>query len=79
MRDQIRQYIVRELLDDDGEGLGDETDLLALGVLDSIGVLRLMGFLNRTFDVELAPEAMDPEELRTVAAIERLVRRACSS
>ena len=50
-----------------------ETDLLESGVLDSLGVLGLIADLDRQLGCSIAPEAVLPENFRTVSNILRVV------
>lgn len=70
----LRDFIERELLQDDGRQIDDETPLVALGILDSASVMILIAFVEERFDV-VVPGNIDVRELESIAAIERLVRR----
>jgi acyl carrier protein len=61
----INDYISRELVQDASLlPLGNATSLLETGVLDSLSLLRLVGFIQERFgitvdDVDLLPENFD--------------------
>jgi len=61
----INDYISRELVQDSTLlPLSNTTSLLDTGVLDSLGLLRLVGFVEERFgivvdDVDLVPEHFD--------------------
>jgi len=64
--EQIRSYIVENfLLGDEGE-LTASDSLLESGVLDSTGVLELVGFIEETFGVEVSNEDLVPENLDSI-------------
>jgi acyl carrier protein len=73
VRDSIRQYIVSTWLSGDERGFDDDTDLLKAGVLDSFTTLSIIAFLDQTFHVQLEPAEMNPENLRSVATLTRIV------
>mgnify|MGYP002623183262 CR=1 FL=1 len=52
--------------------LEDSTDLVAIGVVDSINVLQLVEFLEETYDILLEPE--DLPRLTSVKNIAQVVR-----
>ena len=56
-----------------GVPLGDHDRLLARGVIDSMGVLELIGFLQTEFGVAIGDEDITEENLGTLAAIARYV------
>jgi acyl carrier protein len=53
--------------------LGDDDPLLAKGVIDSMGVLELLGFLETVFGVSVADEEVTVANLGSLSAIARFV------
>jgi acyl carrier protein len=70
MRDTLKTFIDEEILTnvDDG-GIGVEDELLMSGLVDSIGVMRLVAFVEETFDVEVPPEDVTLESFQSIATI----------
>jgi len=56
-----------------GFALGDHDRLLQKGVIDSMGVMELIGFLRSEFDVAVADEDITEQNLGTLADIARYV------
>ena len=56
-----------------GFTLGDHDRLLQRGVIDSMGVMELIGFLRSEFDVVVADEDITEQNLGTLADIARYV------
>jgi acyl carrier protein len=52
-----------------------ETDLLATGILDSLTLVQLLLYLEQHFDLKIAMEQLEIEDLRSVRTIARLVAR----
>ncbi len=75
IEDQIRNYIIENLLFGEEEGLTASQSLLETGVVDSTGVVELVAFLEKNFALEVADEDLAPENLDTIAAIAAFVRR----
>jgi acyl carrier protein len=70
---RIREFIKAEILFEDSEAaLTDDTPLLN-GVVDSLGLMQLVAFLEEEFDVEIDDSEMTADHFRTVADIEELV------
>lgn len=65
----LLQHIQKELLEP-GEELGMEEDMLTSGLLDSMKIMRLIGFVETTFKTPIPPEDMVIEHFISVAAIE---------
>ena len=53
--------------------LEDNQPLLQSGLLDSLGILKLVTFIESKFDVTLPGEDIIPENFETLDAIARLV------
>jgi acyl carrier protein len=71
----IHAFIVDELLPGRGiDAIDHDDDLLALGVIDSHGILELVAFLERRFGVSVGDEDLTPEHFASIASIERFVR-----
>lgn len=54
--------------------LSPEDDLLGSGLLDSIGVMRLVGFVEETFQIKIPPEDIVIENFMDVKAITNYVK-----
>jgi acyl carrier protein len=71
----ITDYVLREFLPGRGpEALDASGGLIRGGVLDSMSILQLVGFLEDTYGIELQAHELDVENLDTVGDIARLVR-----
>jgi acyl carrier protein len=74
--ERLRSYILAEFLPgEDPANLGDETPLLSTGILDSIGLLQLVGFVEITFAVELEAHDTSFENFDRIADITALIRK----
>jgi len=70
---RIRDFISEEILfEDNSTGLTDETPLLN-GVMDSLGLMQLVAFLEEEFDVEIDDADMTADHFRTISDIQELV------
>ena len=75
MQEEIRAFIFSELLFvDDPAGFGDEDDLLDVG-LDSMGIMRLVLFVEERFGITLPDDELEPENLRTLGRLQRWIER----
>lgn len=59
-------FIARELAGSENAGLGPDDDLLTSGLLDSLGVVRLIGHVEEELAVTVPPTDLVPENFRTV-------------
>jgi acyl carrier protein len=66
----INDYISRELVQDPALlPLANETSLLESGILDSLGLLRLVVFLEEQFGITLGDADLLPEKFASVNTI----------
>jgi acyl carrier protein len=76
----IKQYILDEYLPgEDPAELTPSTPLLSTGVIDSVGTISLMIFLEERFGVQVAAHEADAEHLDTIERIVQLVREKQAS
>ena len=71
----IRQFLEQNFLFSGRQTIRDQDSFLENGVLDSTGVLELVGFLERTFSVAVADEEMTPDNLDSITRVADYVRR----
>jgi hypothetical protein len=57
--------------------LGDGDPMLGSGVIDSVGVIELVEFLQRTFGIEVADEEITETNLGSLNAVGRFVYAKC--
>jgi acyl carrier protein len=70
---RIKQFIASEIMfEDNPAAIGDETPLLG-GVMDSLGLMQLVAFLEEEFGVAIEDAEITIDHFRTVGDIERLV------
>lgn len=70
----IKQFLVEEFLPDVGtDDLTDDHDLLSDGVIDSLGVLKLIAWVEDRFQLAVGDADLDPDNFRSVAAIDAFI------
>ncbi len=64
----VRNFICEELLY--GGFFDDDTNLIEAGVIDSMSLLRLIFFLESCYHIEVPLDDLDPDNFRSVRAME---------
>ncbi len=78
--EKIKRFVLEEFLPDVApEELAPDHDLLADGVIDSLGLLKLIAWVEDEFALAVDDTALDPDNFRSVAAIDAFVARANAS
>ncbi|NYH55677.1 acyl carrier protein [Nocardiopsis arvandica] len=73
----IREFVVREFLPDVSAGeLDMDRDLLESGIVDSLGLLKVIAWLEERYDVVAEDEDLTPERFRSVASIAEFLEQA---
>ena len=76
LKDQIREFIQVQLAEPKGiASFTDDESLMETGIIDSLGIFRLVAFLEEDLKVRVADEEINAETLKNVNAIEELVLR----
>ncbi len=76
MKEQLRKFIFGELIyHETPESFGDDDDLLEAG-LDSMGIMRLIMFAEQTFGVTLPDTEIEPDNVRSLNALEAWIGKA---
>ena len=73
---EVRQYILAAHMPGQPESaLPEDAPLLSTGLLDSIGVLGLVNFLETRYGIEFMPRELDLRRLATLRSIEEAVSK----
>ncbi|TWP48524.1 AMP-binding protein [Lentzea tibetensis] len=74
---EITKFVVEEFLPDVAPGsLAADYDLLAGGVIDSLGLLKVIAWLEDRYDLAVDDVELEPDSFRTVDAINDFIDRA---
>ncbi|OIO74039.1 MAG: phosphopantetheine-binding protein [Zetaproteobacteria bacterium CG1_02_53_45] len=75
MNDELKSFIFRELVHlPDATLFSDDDDLLEAG-LDSMGIMRLVLFIEEKFGVTLPDEEIEPDNIQTLNRISSWIER----
>jgi len=76
LRKTIREYVVREYLEEgDERPVTDSTPLITGGIVDSFSMVSLKRFLERKYGIAIPDAEATPQAFDTVASIADLVTR----
>ena len=73
---QLRQFVVDNFLfGQDGDGLESGDSFLDRGIVDSMGVLELVGFLEESYGITVEDQELVPDNLDSIANVVRFVEK----
>lgn len=76
MKEKVTRFIIDELLS--GMDIGEQDDLLLSGLVDSIGVMRLVAFIEQETPLRVPPGDITIQNFGNIEAITRyLEARSC--
>jgi acyl carrier protein len=73
IKDQVREFIMKIAIRRGVQSVSDDDSLTAAGVLDSLGIFRLVTFLEETFAVGVSDEEITIENFQSINAIQEFV------
>ena len=72
---EIRQFIIDNFLFGQGEKLTDGESFLDKGIIDSTGVLELVGFLQERYSITIDDDELVPDNLDSVDRVLTFVQK----
>jgi len=78
-KEQIRSFLTSNFYISDVTALNDDASLLDQGIIDSTGVLEVVGFLETTFAIAVDDSEILPENLDSVQGMAHYIARKMSS
>ena len=70
----VRRFIVDNFLFGDDDGFAPEASFLENGLVDSVGIMELVSFLEETFNIEIQDDELIPDNLDSLQNIARFIR-----
>ncbi|MCF7907333.1 MAG: acyl carrier protein [Candidatus Omnitrophica bacterium] len=78
MKDKIRNFIISNFMFDEGS-LGDDDLLFETGIIDSMGFIKLLAFIDKTFNLSMDMSEISIDNFNTlnniVKSLERKINR----
>jgi acyl carrier protein len=65
----LADYITKELAKGRATTIRPEDDLLSAGIIDSLGILQLVSFVEKQFGIQIPDEDVVLENFQSVAAL----------
>ena len=73
VKERIRSFVLENLAQPRGmASISDHDYLIENGILDSLGIIRVVAFLEETFRCRISDDDIVPENFKTITTIEKL-------
>lgn len=69
LKDRIKTFIAAELIGQPSLVIGDDEDLLLTGLVDSLGIVRLIAYIEEDLGITIPPGEITIENFGTVSAM----------
>ena len=79
MKEKIIEYITTQLINEENAVITEDEDLLGSGVLDSISAMKLISFIEESFEIKVNPEDMVIENFMDVNSMESFINEKKSA
>ncbi len=73
MKERIIAYIKSDLIGNETSELSSGDDLLSSGILDSLSTMKLIAFIEESFEIKVDPEDMVIENFMDVNCMEAYI------
>ena len=75
LESEIRKFITENMLfSADGFNYDDNDSLLEAGIVDSIGVMELVTFVDQTYKITVPPEDISPDNFDSITRLANYIR-----
>ena len=75
VKSQVRQYVMDNFLMGAAAKIGDDESFMGSHVIDSVGVLELIAFLEERFRIKVEDHEMVPDNLDSLNGVGRYLAR----
>jgi acyl carrier protein len=73
VKPQIREFILESARSKGINEVADTQSLMEAGIIDSLGIFRLVSFLEDNFRVRISDDEIVPENFQSIDEIDRFV------
>ncbi len=73
IKQAVREQVISEFMDGQGDKLTDETRLVEEEIIDSLGIFLMLGFIKERFGIEVDPEDVTLDNFASVNTIVDLI------
>lgn len=77
--ESVQTFIQAEIAPSRNAELTNSTNLIESGIIDSLGVMKMIAFVEQKYSVTLNPDDLVPENFETLDAITALLNRYIKS
>jgi acyl carrier protein len=73
MAEDVRNFLVKARLIKSDLALDETESLIEGGIIDSLGLVEIIGYIENTYDIVVGEDDLVPENFDTLAAIQSFI------
>lgn len=74
IKEKVKNYVVENFLfGNEADPIGDDDSFIERGIIDSTGIMELIEFIEKTYDISLDDKELVPENLDSLNNLSRFV------
>jgi acyl carrier protein len=77
-RNALKEYLMEMIMDQGRSSIEPDEDLLTQGLIDSMGILQLVSFMEKKFNIKVPDEDIVPDNFRTLDSLTEYVTKRMS-
>lgn len=79
IRETIRTFVLKNFYVSQPDGLTDDASLIRLGIVDSTGIMEVIGFIEEEFRITVTDQETIPGNLESIERISAYIARKVES
>jgi acyl carrier protein len=80
IKEEIREFILNNFLKGDrSKRVADDTSFIEEGIIDSIGILELVAFLEEKFGIKVEDDEIAPENFESLEKLDSYIKSKAAS
>ena len=74
--EELRKYLISEFnADFKKDSIDPDENLLNRGIIDSLGIMKLIAFMEKAFNIKIANEDVIPENFQSLNSLNQFITR----
>lgn len=74
VKEELKSFLIKQFPSARNQHFNNNEQLLASGIVDSLGVLDLVNYIEQTFQISMSDEDLVPENFQTIEKLTLFIR-----
>ncbi|MCK4821364.1 acyl carrier protein [bacterium] len=73
IKELIRKFIVQLAKKKEHANVNDDDDVITMGIIDSLGIMQLVAYIEETFSIKVNDEDIIPDNFESIEVISSFI------